>query len=73
MMAPPPAAFSSGTARRAQELAGQVDIDAPAPVGRTDLLYPASRAGNASIVHQHIQPTECRVCLVEQPINLPLI
>ena len=43
-------------AARAQEHAGQVDIDAAAPVGRRDILDRRRRPGDAGIVDQHINP-----------------
>ena len=45
---------------RAQELPGQVDVDAAPPVGGRDLLDAAGRPGNAGIVDQRVEAAESR-------------
>ena len=57
----------------AQELAGQVDVDAAAPVLRVDVLDRGGRAGDAGIVDQHVQAAQAGPDPVEQPVHGGLV
>ena len=60
-------------APRAEELAGQADVDAAAPVGGVDLLDAAGRPGNPGIVDQRVEAAERGLHVGEQAVDVGLV
>ena len=54
----------------AKELAGDIDVQGPAPILRAHLLHWRRRAGNAGIVDQHVQAAQMNCQVAEDSLHV---